>query len=60
MQVERAGLRFGEWRTGEEHVDDLASSGGYRAEMRDNPAYVPWADQGGKLVTALDGGSAAD
>ena len=28
-----------EWRTGEQHVDDLSRRGGYRPEMGVNPAY---------------------
>ena len=39
MQVGRAGATLAAWRTGEEHVSNLAFSGGQPAEMRANPAY---------------------
>ena len=49
------------WRTGEEHVSNLALGGGQPAEMRANPAYdFWWRDQKGKLARAPREGLAAD
>ena len=52
---------FGEQRrTGEEHVSNRASGGGYRAERRGNPAYgLAVQAAKGKVFGSPDGGLAA-